>query len=183
MMDTNGPDQDDASRHPGGNESAPAADNWLDELLNPAAADPDKDDAHPTEPGTPPATAADDAKEAVAPPPQEIDPPFIGRYQVIRPLGQGGFGRVFLARDADLRRQVAIKVPIIREGQAAGFLRDEFDAEVIADNCYGTYVFEMEITVIQRLEPALYRERLDRRLRVQVLPLIRAAEWHSARSH
>jgi len=80
-------------------------------------------------------------------------------------------------------RLVALVAGIIREGQAAGFLRDEFDAEVIADNCYGTYVFEMEITVIQRLEPALYRERLDRRLRVQVLPLIRAAEWHSARSH
>jgi AcrR family transcriptional regulator len=80
-------------------------------------------------------------------------------------------------------RLVALVAGIIREGQAAGFLRDEFDAEIIADNCYGTYVFEMEITVIHKLDQALYRERLDRRLRVQVLPLIREAEWHSAKSN
>ncbi len=36
----------------------------------------------------------------------------IGRYRVIRLLGQGGFGRVYLAHDAELDRFVAIKVPI-----------------------------------------------------------------------
>src|SRR5271165_6631021 len=35
----------------------------------------------------------------------------IGRYPVIRLLGQGGFGRVYLAHDDDLKRWVAIKVP------------------------------------------------------------------------
>jgi serine/threonine protein kinase len=38
-------------------------------------------------------------------------PPSIGRYRVIRLLGQGGFGRVYLARDDELDRPVAIKVP------------------------------------------------------------------------
>jgi serine/threonine protein kinase/formylglycine-generating enzyme required for sulfatase activity len=41
----------------------------------------------------------------------QADPPSIGRYQVIRVLGQGAFGRVYLARDANLERLVAIKVP------------------------------------------------------------------------
>ena len=39
------------------------------------------------------------------------DPREIGRYRVIRRLGQGGFGRVYLAQDDDLDRPVAIKVP------------------------------------------------------------------------
>ena len=39
------------------------------------------------------------------------DPREIGRYRVIRRLGQGGFGRVYLAQDDDLDRAVAIKVP------------------------------------------------------------------------
>ena len=38
-------------------------------------------------------------------------PEKIGRYRVIRLLGQGGFGRVYLAHDDDLKRPVAIKVP------------------------------------------------------------------------
>jgi eukaryotic-like serine/threonine-protein kinase len=38
------------------------------------------------------------------------DPPAIGRYRVMARLGQGGFGRVYLAHDDDLDRPVAIKV-------------------------------------------------------------------------
>jgi eukaryotic-like serine/threonine-protein kinase len=38
-------------------------------------------------------------------------PEFIGRYRVERLLKKGGFGQVLLARDEDLRRSVAIKVP------------------------------------------------------------------------
>jgi eukaryotic-like serine/threonine-protein kinase len=43
--------------------------------------------------------------------PPDVDPSKIGRYRVIQRLGEGAFGRVYLARDDDLDRPIAIKVP------------------------------------------------------------------------
>src|SRR3954463_12362283 len=40
-----------------------------------------------------------------------LHPTKIGRYTILRRLGRGGFGQVFLAFDDDLDRPVAIKVP------------------------------------------------------------------------
>ncbi len=41
-------------------------------------------------------------------------PSHIGRYQIEKLLGKGGFGRVFLAHDEQLGRRVAVKVPHAR---------------------------------------------------------------------
>src|SRR5580693_5673838 len=35
---------------------------------------------------------------------------FLGRYETIRQIGEGGMGRVYLARQTDLGRQVVVKV-------------------------------------------------------------------------
>jgi hypothetical protein len=43
----------------------------------------------------------------------EYRPPRIGRYAVLRQLGKGGFGIVYLAHDQDLDRPVAVKVPYV----------------------------------------------------------------------
>ena len=51
-----------------------------------------------------------DAPEPAGDVPEPL-PEKIGRFRVVRLLGQGGFGRVYLAHDDDLKRQIAIKVP------------------------------------------------------------------------
>ncbi len=55
-------------------------------------------------------------------------PESIGRFEIIRSLGCGGFGVVYLARDPQLDRLVAIKCPLPKVGlttdQVDGFLRE-----------------------------------------------------------
>src|SRR5262245_59977916 len=54
-------------------------------------------------------------------------PTQIGRYQVVRRLGEGGMGAVFLARDPAIDRDVAIK--LMRTGFDVTDLRDRFTRE------------------------------------------------------
>ena len=79
-------------------------------------------------------------------------PTEIGRYRVLRVLGQGGFGTVFLAEDQQLNRQVAIKLPhrdtlssnaasYLEEAQMVASLDHEHIVPVYDVGCTETHPF------------------------------------------
>src|SRR5262249_8876240 len=66
-----------------------------------------------------------------AEPSPNLPGPRLGRFEVRRELGRGGFGIVYLAYDALLGREVALKVPRA-EVAAAPELRERFQREARA---------------------------------------------------
>src|SRR5262249_55558298 len=60
-------------------------------------------------------------------------PKEFGRYRIVRPLGRGGMGGVYLARDGELDRLVALKVPRFPPDDATGFQRFTREARAAAN--------------------------------------------------
>src|SRR5512141_461578 len=57
----------------------------------------------------------------------------LGSYEILGPLGAGGMGEVYRARDAKLNREVAIKVlPAGLARDAAALARFEREAQAVA---------------------------------------------------
>lgn len=55
---------------------------------------------------------------------QDLKPVAFAHFQLIRILGRGGFGTVWLARDSQLDRQVAIKLPLRKSDESFDLLRE-----------------------------------------------------------
>jgi serine/threonine-protein kinase len=90
------------------------------------------------------------------------DPKTIGRYQILRPIGQGGMGTVYLAEDPLLKRRVAIKV--VRVTGAArhqAMLRFRREAEISAQLNHPNLVTIFDVGVEEDLGPFLAMEYVE----------------------
>ena len=112
-------------------------------------------------------------------------PDRIGKFEILRPLGQGAMGEVFLARDTTLGREVALKT--IRpqaDAEALGDLKARFAREAQAaaglhhpnvvtiyefGEAEGLLYFAMEVVEGQGLESLLRRQALSPREFLEVM--------------
>ncbi len=90
------------------------------------------------------------------------DPKTIGRYQVIRPIGQGGMGTVYLAEDPLLKRRVAIKVVRVSgNARQQAMLRFRREAEISAQLNHPNLVTIYDVGVEEDLGPFLAMEYVE----------------------
>ncbi len=93
----------------------------------------------------------------------------LGHFRILRLLGRGGMGAVFLAEDTKLDRPVALKVMLprisciaaartrfLREAKAAAGLKSDYIVTIYqVDECHGAPFLAMELLRGQTLEEAL----------------------------
>lgn len=112
-----------------------------------------------------------------------VAPRRIGRYDVIKKLGHGGMGDVWLAHDPSIERAVAIKVIAVREGNAIPGQGARFRAEMKAlgklTHKNIVRILDAEIAggqahiVMEKLEGSDLKTRLERG---EAFPLSRAID-------
>lgn len=69
-------------------------------------------------------------------------------------------------------RTRAVTERLLRHGQDSGVVRSEWDAATVAVNCAGAYMHEILRSPTRGYTPETFAERLERRLRVQLEPLL-----------
>jgi serine/threonine-protein kinase len=89
----------------------------------------------------PPSAAASPVTVAALDGSQDLSGRVIGDYRVLRKLGQGGMGQVFLAEQLSLKRQVALKImrPDLT-ANATALRRFQLEAEAVAKIAHGNIV-------------------------------------------
>jgi len=90
------------------------------------------------------------------------DPKSIGRYQILRPIGQGGMGTVYLAEDPLLKRRVAIKVVrVTGNARHQAMLRFRREAEISAQLNHPNLVTIFDVGVEEDIGPFLAMEYVE----------------------
>ena len=89
----------------------------------------------------------------------------LGQYEVLEPIGAGGMGEVYRARDTKLQRDVAIKVlPEAFARDAERMKRFEREAQVLASlnhpNIGAIYGLERNALILELVEGPTLAERI-----------------------
>lgn len=69
-------------------------------------------------------------------------------------------------------RTIGMTTGILAEGQRSGLLMSEVDPHLVAQNCHGIYMHEIDRTPVRGYSPDTVWERTRARLAVQLKPLI-----------
>jgi serine/threonine protein kinase len=90
----------------------------------------------------------------------------VGPYEIVGPLGAGGMGEVYRAKDTKLKREVAVKVlPEVFAGDAGRMARFQREAEVLAalnhPNIAQIYGAEDNALAMELVEGPTLAERMD----------------------
>jgi serine/threonine protein kinase len=110
----------------------------------------------------------------------------VGKYEIVSPLGAGGMGEVYRARDGKLRRDVAVKVlsrHLARDPVAlARFEREAHAVAALSDpNILAIHDFgrdgDVSFAVTELLEGRTLRERMTRGAASRALPLDKALQY------
>ncbi|MCY4087334.1 MAG: serine/threonine-protein kinase [Actinomycetia bacterium] len=108
--------------------------------------------------------------QAALPEPQTGDQLILGRYRPIEPLGTGGSGTVWRARDEEQGRDVALKVV---DGQGRAALRAQREAAAVArlshPHCARAYAIERDERHVYLVSEYIHGKTLREALRTQTL--------------
>jgi serine/threonine protein kinase/Tol biopolymer transport system component len=105
----------------------------------------------------------------------------LGAYQILGPIGAGGMGEVYKARDTKLNRDVAIKVlPDLLSKDPAALARFEREAQAVAalshPNILAIHDFGSDAGVSYAVTELLDGETLRTRMDASLLPLRKAVD-------
>src|SRR5262249_40406384 len=67
-------------------------------------------------------------------------PPALAHYRILKKLGAGGMGTVFLAEDTQLGCQVALKVPHFRDGEGSEAVERFYREARLAQSIHHPYI-------------------------------------------
>src|SRR5580700_9416927 len=106
----------------------------------------------------------------------------LGAYQILGPIGAGGMGEVYKARDTKLNRDVAIKVlPDLLAKDSAALARFEREAQAVAalshPNILAIHDFGSDAGIAYAVTELLDGETLRARMDTGSLPVRKAVEY------